>query len=191
MWPELPAAERAASIDGEPEKIHASHVPCHRPDRSGDRHRDEQPADAVTVVRGHYSHGTASCQSALPVFDGNIRKRPLAFVNEGTGSAFVPCDTDSFTVDAEGTFTLISAYFGNNGTGRPSIGCTLVNVGAVATTYVTKTTGPMAPGEGGFILWSTSDNDGELFRAPAVSCNLPPQTQIDAVGFAYREDIGS
>ena len=148
-------------------------------------------ASAETVVRQHYSHGTASCQGALPVFDGRLRKRPLAFANEGTANAFVTCDTDSFSVASEGTFTLISMYFHNHGAGTPAIACTLVDVGASSTTYLPKTTGPIAPGEGSFILWAAADNGGALFRSPAISCNLPPQTQIDAVGFAYREDIGA
>jgi len=148
-------------------------------------------ARAETVVRGHFSHGTANCQAALPVFDGNLRKRPLAFANEGPGNAFVTCDTDSISIASEGTFTLIDVFFANNGTGTPAIDCTLVNIGASATTYHPKTTGPMPPGEGGFIAWSVSDNGGERFRAPAISCNLMPQTQINAVGFAYHEEIGA
>lgn len=149
------------------------------------------PTNATTVVRNHFSHGTASCQAALPVFDGNVRKRPLAFANEGSGNAFVTCDTDSFSTAAEGTFTLISVFFNNNGAGMPAIDCTLVNIGASATTYVSKSTGAIAPGQSSFLLWSSSDNGGELFRSPAISCNLPPQTQIGAVGFAYQEDIGA
>jgi len=147
--------------------------------------------DGATVVRNHYSHGTANCQGALPAFDGRLRKRPLAFANEGAANAFVTCDTDSFSTASEGTFTLISMFFHNNGPGTSAIACTLVDIGASTTTYHPRTTGAVAPGEDGFILWPASDNGGEPFRAPAISCNLPPQTQIEAIGFAYLEDIGA
>lgn len=148
-------------------------------------------AAAETVVRDHYSHGTAGCQAALPVFDTSVRKRPLAFANEGTAHAFVTCDTDNFSVSSEGSFTLISMYFSNAGANAAAFDCTLVDIAATATNYFPKSTGAIPPGGNGFILWSTSDNGGQLFRAPAISCSLPPQTRINAVGFAYREDIGA
>ena len=59
-------------------------------------------AQAVTVNRDYLSHGTANCQSALPVFDGNIRKRPAAVANEGTATAFVTCDSESINDGATG-----------------------------------------------------------------------------------------
>ncbi len=44
-------------------------------------------ANAVSMA----ANATAFCQTALPVFDGNVRKRPLAVTNEGTSNAFISC----------------------------------------------------------------------------------------------------
>lgn len=151
------------------------------------------PAGAATVVRDHWSHGTANCQAALPVFDGNIRKRPLAFANEGATHAYVTCDTDNFSIPVEGSFTLVGMYFSNDGADAAEIACTLVDILANGTHYFTESTGAIAPGGNSFILWSPSSyyDEGQLFRAPAISCNLPPQTRINFVDLAYREDIGA
>lgn len=150
-------------------------------------------AGAATAVRDHWSHGTANCQAALPVFDGNIRKRPLAFANEGATHAFVTCDTDNFSIPVEGSFTLVGMYFSNDGADDAAITCTLVDILANGTHYFPESTGSIPPGGNSFILWSPSSyyDDGQLFRAPAISCNLPPQTRINFVEYAYREDIGA
>lgn len=47
--------------------------------------------EAAPIERTLYVNASAHCQAALPVFDGLIRKRPLAVVNEGQAGAFVTC----------------------------------------------------------------------------------------------------
>lgn len=46
---------------------------------------------AHSVDRVVQGNGANYCQSALPVFDGNVRKRPVSVQNEGDSNAFVTC----------------------------------------------------------------------------------------------------
>lgn len=72
------------------------------------------PAAAATVYRDHVSHGTANGQSALPVFDGNICKRPLALANEGNATAFITCDSENLRFQAQ-SISRIVVYVANRG----------------------------------------------------------------------------
>lgn len=51
------------------------------------------PAPAANAAVG--SNATGVCQGALPVYDTEIRKRPLALRNEGDASAYVSCSLPS------------------------------------------------------------------------------------------------
>lgn len=148
-------------------------------------------AQAVTVNRDYLSHGTANCQSALPVFDGNIRKRPAAVANEGTATAFVTCDSESINDGATG-FSQVGVYVLNRaGTDGVTLTCTLVNAVFTAGATVTKTSAAIPASSTGFITWSTADNGGNNFTAPAVSCALPPGVDISFMQFIYPEDVGA
>jgi len=150
-------------------------------------------AGAVTINRHHFSHGTASCQAALPVFDGNIRKRPLAIANEGNSNAFVTCDTDNVNDAASGArFHLIVLAFVNRSSQPVTVSCTLVDgVSYGLPLYFPKMTGPIAVNAVGTLAWFPSDNGGSKFGVPATSCDLPPGVEIAVVGFFYDEEIGA
>ncbi|MEO6138716.1 MAG: hypothetical protein ABIP11_08660, partial [Luteimonas sp.] len=82
-------------------------------------------ASAVTKQRSFVQNATGACQSALPVFDGQIRKRPLAVQNEGTSAAFVSCsfmDTDRSVNGVTDVFL----YADNNTSSSVTVNCTLV-----------------------------------------------------------------
>ncbi len=148
-------------------------------------------AAAVTVTRDYFSHGTASCQSALPVFDGNIRKRPLAVANEGTANAFVTCDSASINNAATG-FSAIAVYLRNRaGVEGVTVSCTLVNGVFTGGSNFTKTSTAITVSGVTAIAWDTTDNAGNNFVAPAVSCALPPGVDISAYETIYPEDVGA
>ena len=44
---------------------------------------------ATPARASHWSNAVDTCQGSLPSFEGALRKRPLAIVNEGTSNAFV------------------------------------------------------------------------------------------------------
>lgn len=148
-------------------------------------------ASAATTTRDHLSHGTASCQSALPVFDGNIRKRPMALGNEGASTAFVTCDTDSISNSASG-HSQVAIFFGNRaGAVDVQVNCTLVDGAFVANGFFPKTSTEMGAGGSAVISWeATADNGGDNFIAPAISCGLPAGVDIQLVQFIYPEEIG-
>lgn len=148
-------------------------------------------ASAAPVNRDYLSHGTASCQSALPVFDGNIRKRPLALGNEGASTAFVTCDTDSINNGATG-HSQVAIFLGNRaGAVDVQVNCTLVDGAFVASGFFPKTSNEMGAGGSGLIVWTAADdNGGNNFIAPAISCGLPAGVDIQLVQFIYPEEIG-
>lgn len=148
-------------------------------------------ASAVTVNRAQISHGTANCQSALPVFDGNIRKRPMAVANEGTSTAYVTCDSEQIPDSGPG-FTGVGVYFVNRrGADGVSVSCTLADGAFVASAFFPKTT-TIAAGASGYITWNyTADNAGAYFRAPATSCALPPGVDIALTQWVFPEDVGA
>lgn len=146
-----------------------------------------------TIIRDRISHGPANCQPALPVFDGNIRKRPLAIGNEGSGNAFITCGFDDISNGASG-YSAVGVYLINQaGQAGVTVTCTLVNGLAIdpgAVGYFTKTSSAIAAGATSQIDWSNTDNGDSNFAAPSLSCNLPAGVSIWAVQGLYPEDVG-
>ena len=85
-----------------------------------------QPAFAVEVAIGSAIHGPDNCQAALPVFDGNIRKRPRAIANEGTAIAFITCDFEASPTALRKVLSVI-VRFHNASAAAQSVSCTLVD----------------------------------------------------------------
>ena len=145
--------------------------------------------------RQSVSHPTGYCQTSLPVFDGNVRKRPLAVQNEGTGVAFVTCSYPSpeGREPGESATTRVWQYFVNTSAAPVTVSCT-----GVASTnnqdsaqYVTKSR-VVNPGAGEqSISWYAADFAGMPTVFPnqgafSVSCGLPPGAGI---GVAYVNGI--
>jgi hypothetical protein len=151
-------------------------------------------ASAATVTRDCLRHGTASCRSALPVFDGNIRKRPAALGNEGTATAFITCDSDSINNGGTG-HSAVSVFFTNRA-GAPDVvvNCTLVDAVFTAIESFPKSSNALPVGVpgGGAITWTAAaDNEGANFIAPAVSCAVPAGVDVPFVQFVYPEEVGA
>jgi hypothetical protein len=148
--------------------------------------------DAATTSRNYLSHGTANCQSALPVFDANIRKRPYAVANEGENGAFVTCDSESINNLGTG-FTEVGLSLRNRaGADGVTVSCTLVE--AIFTPQATfpKTSAAIPAGGAVNLDWTAAvDNGGANFLAPALSCILPPGVDISFTNFIYPEEIGT
>ena len=150
-------------------------------------------AGAVTSARVFNQNATGNCQSALPTFDGQIRKRPLAIQNEGTAPAFVSCAFMSPSNLAGVTQVTLLA---DNNTGSPvDISCTLVS--GVSHNGVPKyfpKTITMAANSGlnGF-TWTTADNGGANFTDYdlSASCNLPVGTGLSATQIFFDVDVGA
>lgn len=141
-------------------------------------------ANAVETDHANASGPAARCQSALPVFDGVIRKRPLAVQNEGTTNSFITC---SFEVDAGNAIgnapVLLDTYFASTA-GPISVTCTAVsgfNTGTnefVSQTIEIDPADPDNPQGNGF--WTDTDFDAGLGSGlVSISCNIPPGVGIN------------
>jgi len=133
------------------------------------------------------ANATSFCQGALPAFDTEIRKRPLAVRNEGTADAFVSC---SIPTNYAGPNTSVSVYLVNRSAGTATVDCTFVDG------IVTEIGGPGFPvyypqsiallaGAAEPLVWEASEFELTAFSTIAnVSCALPPGTEIALIGAA-------
>lgn len=142
--------------------------------------------DAAAVVRYDLVKPSDRCDAALPGFAQHLRVRPLATVNEGTGSVFVTCGYGGRLWGTR-TRTDILMRLYNHGSREVTASCTLVD-DHTQDTYVTKTR-IISPGsETAFDFSDDADNDGVAFNSVALSCALPPQVGIIAIGEVYEDD---
>ncbi len=146
-------------------------------------------ASAQYAPQIEFTHGPADCQSALPVYDGNIRKRPLALVNEGSQSAFVTCDIADNTQSTD----RVTMYFHNSTNWHAEVKCTLVTGYANFTApkqFVKSVT--VANTGYDYLAWDwLNDNQNVKFRSPAISCLLPPGVSIQGVQRHFLQFYGN
>lgn len=145
---------------------------------------------AATVVRDTLTQGPASCQAALPVFDGNIRKRPLAIMNEGTSTAFITCGSDDL-IQGNANVNFVQIALTNFNSQEVTMTCSLVDGIGSALAFIPKSVTIAPDTASGFISWTAADNNGSIYFFPALSCGLPPGVAISYVRFNYNEEIGS
>lgn len=135
-------------------------------------------ADALDVLRTNGTGPVGNCQAALPAFEGQTRKRPLAVVNESTGTAFVTCafTTEEVSLNVQGFSTRVS----NLSSVEATINCTAVVGDELQDVdYIAKSI-TLAPGADGTLSWNTLDNSGVLFvKSVALSCALPSFTGLN------------
>jgi hypothetical protein len=136
----------------------------------------------VAPVTAAVSHGTANCQTALPVFDTHVRKRPMAIANEGDTTVFMTCDSEN--VGGGGGVAGVSIGLVNRA-GAPdvTVSCTLVDGMVYGAAYITKSLTIAASGTN-LLMWEgAEDTPFGIFVAPAVSCALPPGVDIGLVEY--------
>jgi len=113
-------------------------------------------AGGTNIIRVSSANATSFCQAALPVFDSNIRKRPLAVQNEGAEGAFVTC---AFTAQSSGLgpVTVVAANTGSSDATLTCTGVTGYNTGS--NEYASKTI--VVPASGWQAMqWTGADFDG-------------------------------
>ena len=146
------------------------------------------PAGAATIERTEIMMAVSACQSALPVFYGVIRKRPLAVQNEGSAGAFITCGLEGvFYAAPHNSYVGIGLL--NNGSATVTVNCTLVDGGSgFSNPEYLPDSATISPGAMQTISWYP---EGEGFIYPAISCSLPPGTGITYVSRRFHEEIGS
>lgn len=147
-------------------------------------------ASAEPVLRDLTVNATGICQSALPVFETAIRKRPTAIRNEGTTPAFVSCSLPGDFFNEGNVF--VGVGLTNLGTAPVTVECTFVDGFALPWAGgPTFNTGSVTLPAGGTnaIIWEPAD--GETFSNNAnLSCALPVGVEIQLVEIQYEEDNG-
>lgn len=153
-------------------------------------------ASAQYAARYLVQNPTGVCQAALPVYDGQIRKRPKAIQNEGTTPAFVTCSWSTqgaFGGNPSNPQSLSMGFSVNDG--QPDhVSCTAV-LGMQGATYPTYARGTDLHSNGGarLLVWSPADFGGSgTFPSGLinVSCLLNPGVGINASEFYFEEYIG-
>ena len=129
---------------------------------------------AATSDRWTQANGSGVCQAALPNYEGQIRKRPLAIQNEGTANAFISCSPVSFQ-SAPATTRGYQITVANRSDAAVSVTCTAVIGGDMwwAGTYIPQTLIVPADDYSTFIF--DGNTPGFHTHAPFnLSCNIPP-----------------
>lgn len=135
-------------------------------------------AQALDILSTNGTGPVGNCQAALPAYEGQTRKRPLAVVNESGSTAFVTCafTTEEVSINVQSFRTRVSNLSGVPAT----VTCTAVVGDELEDAdYIAKSI-ELAPGSDGELSWGTADNGGLLFaKSIAVSCALPPFTGLN------------
>jgi hypothetical protein len=148
-----------------------------------------QAASAATTTEVFFQNATGVCQPTLPVFEGNIRKRPVIVANEGTSNAFVAC---SLETDPNGTrpFTDVDVVIYNQTAADVDVTCSLV--------HNFTTGGPVIPqtltvpaSDRAFFSFSAADAGVTELSFANFNCNLPPGTGIGYMYYFYEVEIGA
>jgi hypothetical protein len=157
-------------------------------------------ANAALSPRQIATHPTNICQSALPAYDVNVRKRPLAVQNEGSSPVFVTCSYPSGEGRSEtrmDVVTRVRQYLVNN---NPLcllfVQCTGVTGSAFSdeNQYVTK--GVLVPSQGSnYMIWRPDDFAGSPSTFPgfglfSISCQLPPGAGLGEAYIDSDTEIG-
>ncbi len=142
--------------------------------------------NAATVTRSLYTQASGACQGALPIYETNFRKRPLAVANEGVTNAFVTCGVRN---TEDNTANAVELYVTNRNAADVSVDCTLVDgifdntIGFAS--YYPQTKTATAGVDSGF-SWSG-------FGSPwqQISCNVPAKVEVNMVYSSVDENIGT
>lgn len=149
---------------------------------------------AATEARKLMVNASGACQSALPVFDVNIRKRPKAVVNEGDAPAFVTCTYYGHADNLDEYPTRVTIHVSTNVLQQTSLTCTGVNGAELDTIQASpKTVNLNNPVNTVAMSWTPEDfGSFGNFQSPyfSVSCQLKPDVAIHNAVIDYVQGVG-
>ncbi len=145
-------------------------------------------ASAATVVKYNSKAASGACQGALPNYEGNFRKRPLAVANEGSTAAFLTCGIDN--PGGNNDTNEVTLYVVNRTGADADISCTMVDglvdaTSAFANYYPQTITATSATSS--YLDW-TGDYSP---YSQAVSCNVPAAFEVNLISGSYNDEIGA
>lgn len=144
------------------------------------------------TARRTYQNGGNACTGALPTYEGALRKRPQAIVNEGTTNAFVTCSTSTEEMGASWPHHAYLRVRNYNAV-AVSVTCTFVNGGDHEGSTTSVATHVVSANHFKIMDWGSSSPGSPKFarRTVSFSCNLPPRTGVVYVGKGWLEEIGN
>jgi len=149
------------------------------------------PAHAVVEFHEAGANASSLCQGALPAFETNVRKRPLAVQNEGVASAYVTCSfSTQYDFDNQAKISYFGVFLVNLTGSTKNVTCTGVAGYASSSTnvYIGKNVN-IAPNSEGEIFFDPTDNGDLLYDAMVnVSCNIPVGVGIADTHVGFEED---
>ncbi len=155
-------------------------------------------AGAVTQSRTWTQNAVGPCQAALPAFEGQIRKRPLALQNEGTGTAFVSCAFSAAGSSdlVSGSITRVYVYAASIDGAAHTISCTgVTGFNTDQNQFVVKTATLSADGSQSRMQWNVSDFSDSPAVFPrstfSVSCRVDPGVGLNDTHVQFNEDVGA
>lgn len=135
-------------------------------------------AEALDVLGTNGTGPVGNCQAALPAYEGQTRKRPLAVINESDSTAYVTCafTTEEISIAVQSFSTRVS----NLSDIPATVNCTgVIGDELEDADYIVKSI-TLAPGADGTLSWGVADNGGLLFaKSVAISCALPSFTGLN------------
>lgn len=127
-----------------------------------------------------------ACQSALPVFDTMLRKRPLAVQNEGSSTTFVTCAVSNPSRHVGSPLRIAGHRVGlvNLSDVDVFVSCTQV-VDLWASEHIYQVESETLSAHGGSTLWFVDASD----TTSAISCALPPGVGITTIAHSEWNGI--
>ena len=140
-------------------------------------------AMAETPQHRHWSvNAPAMCHPALLRFDSDVRKRPLAVVNEGTSSAFVTCSLQADLANPHGLKSVYAVLHNYNNAPRTAQ-CTVVyGADNGEQLYITRSVTMPAGARRRLELKPGDFGLDSLHNRVGISCYLAPFVGINEVG---------
>lgn len=146
------------------------------------------PANAINRIS--LSNPTNYCQTALPIFDGNVRKRPVSVQNEGTSNAFVTCSWGTEVLQNSGSAGISAAEVWFHSDAAGSVTCTgVAGYNGVQAQSVKTLALPGGGQSEDPMIWTPTDFPGGHMGTGlfSISCNLQPGQGIDDSYITYDD----
>ena len=136
-------------------------------------------AASANSYRAHYISATAVCSGPLPVYDNNLKRRPLGILNQGTSNVFISCSVPSdFEGDQAGASNIINVQFTSFGAAG-KVNCTL-NAGYRGSSGSVAGTTDVTAGGTNFVIWNGIDKMN-AWGSYNFSCSMPPDMEMGLI----------
>jgi hypothetical protein len=155
------------------------------------------PSHAAGTLRVNANHGAVGCHASDPhLLDINAQ----GVTNISGGDTMVTCGGVATPTVSGGDVVVYETSFNNLGSDPVTVNCTLVDgianfTGAAAKLYPKSVV--VNPGDMAWIDWDSTDaggsswDSGPNYYLPALTCNLPDQTQIAYTAIIFYAETGN